>query len=341
MTKSDAKSEKQVKKRSNAMEARQYFVFRMLVIRGACIIAVIALHISPYDDRILQFCVPVFVLLSGFSLSLSRKNELATRFYRRTLKFLLAPYLIYSMIFAVIRAIGGVAPDQLWHYFLSSNLRQHLWFMPMIIGLYLLHPWLRRLYRRGPIAVLLLAFFVQLWFWPWATERWLPPGAAKTMLSFMGKVGFFAAGYFVSDHVVSARQFCESRIGMAVSAVFWVLWPCLDILPASVNVPAPLERIIMVTSHLAAFFILARLSSPASNAGRLVAAWVGRFGLYSFGVYLLHPAVGSVVRRVIVKLTGMNPETPAFYVIVFVVMAPVTLYAIRWVAKLPGGRYVS
>jgi hypothetical protein len=74
-------------------DARQLLVFGLQGIRGACVLAVIAIHVAgparfstrtPVDgfsvflmlaNSLARFAVPIFVLLSGFHLSLNVRNE--------------------------------------------------------------------------------------------------------------------------------------------------------------------------------------------------------------------------------------------------------------------------
>ena len=68
-----------------------------------------------------RFAVPVFVMLSGFHLSLNARNEQYFRFYRRTLKHLVIPYLLYTALYTLVR--GSLQKHQLLSVteFLSSS----------------------------------------------------------------------------------------------------------------------------------------------------------------------------------------------------------------------------
>lgn len=323
-------------------DARKYFVFRQPVIRGACLLAVVASHIPPLGVRLISFCVPVFFLLSGFHLSLNRRNERPLSFYRRTLKYLLIPYLFYSLVYAIIRAVRGATPGELWQGFLASDLEPHLWFMPAIIGLYLLHPWLRRLYRKWPAGICIAAFALGAWGWPLAKEGGLAPvGAVRTLLSCLSMIGYFVAGYFILDHVKAARWLCEQRVGRIACAVIWLAWSGLGLWPGADEIAWPIAKALAAVSVVAAFFVVAGLSRPSSMAGRWVTVWVAAFGLYSFGIYLSHTLVISVTSRIVTRLTGLGGDGLLRGSLVFALTVPAAYLLVKWLANRPLGRYIT
>jgi len=322
-------------------DARKYFVYRMPVIRGVCILAVVASHISPIGGRFVAFGVPVFILLSGLYLSLNHRNERWPGFYRRTLKFLLIPYTFYSLVYAIPRAVRGWTLNELWHGFLSSEIERALWFMPMIIGLYLLHPWLRRLYRKSQVGVCFTAFALQLYGWPLMKANGLPEGAATTLLSSMAMLGYFVAGYFILDHAKAALRICERWTGRIASVAVWLLWPSLSLWSVDGDVGGWIAKALNAASVVAAFFVLASVSCPESRVGKSVARWVACFGLYSYGVYLLHPLVISVVSRVVTQLTGLRSGEFLWGLLVFTLTAYAALLIVKWLANRPLGRYIT
>lgn len=327
--------------RLTSVEARKYFVFRQPVIRGACILAVIGTHISPLGKDFLNFCVPVFVLLSGFYLSLSKRNEKVPGFYRRTLHYLLIPYVAYSALFAMPWILKGTSWRQLAELFLSSNLEAHLWFMPMIIGLYILHPWLRRVFRRQPLLTFLGAMVLQVWVWPLMRRSGLPPGAATTTLSFLAMIGYFVAGYFLLEQVRPAVRLCRSPWGKVAVTALWLHWPVITTFFDRSPFAGLGGKVLLTVSSLAAFFVLAFLSRPAFAAGKRIVGWVSPFGLYSFGVYLLHPLLISVFSKALGLTLGWEQEGLPGYPIIFLLTAPAALFMVKWVARLPYGRYLT
>lgn len=92
--------------------------------------------------------VPLFFMISGYLLlSDSRTLDIGT-FYKRRLVKLLPPFLVWDVIYFLMRcADGGVEPDVLTFFqeLAFQGSKYHLWFVYQIIGLYLLMPFLKRI----------------------------------------------------------------------------------------------------------------------------------------------------------------------------------------------------
>ena len=323
------------------IDGRQYFVFRQQVIRGTGLLAVIGAHLWSNEIPFLSFAVPIFIVLSGFQLSLNSRNLRPLPFYRRTLPYLVIPYLLYSAVFALPHIVRGMPPKELWKAFLTSNLEPHLWFMPVIIALYLLHPFLKRLHKRHPMGTWVLAIFLQLWIWPWLKDIGLQPGALRTMLTFNAVVGYFVSGYVLLDNAQRVRHFCESRTGRLFSLFTWCLWPSVMHLVPPDQIPASILQVLKFCSNLGAYCLLAAVSRPQSPPGKMVADWVGCLGLYSYGAYLVHPIVISILSIPVTGLLGFEYWSPAWRVTVFPLTAVLTFNLVRWLARWPLGRYFT
>ena len=163
------------------LSARQTIALRTARLRGICVLAVILIHVTgsfyerrPFDlvaavlawlNSASRFAVPVFVILSGFHLSLNTRNERPARFYRRTVVRLCAAYLLYSALYTLVRVslerhhLLSVREflSAFAHNVVHVSAAAHLWFIPAILGLYLLHPFLRTAYRRARIGMRFVA----------------------------------------------------------------------------------------------------------------------------------------------------------------------------------------
>jgi hypothetical protein len=217
--------------------ARQSLVFNGQRIRGASILAVIAMHANPARPvgmpiteldilltllrSLVRFGVPIFVLLSGFHLSLNPRNERPASLYRRTLPLILIPYLGYSAVYLLVRLLLITDVQTIWAGFPTVLIRVWLWhlahasadltpwFIPAIFGLYVLHPFLHAWYRRvdhqARFVALALVFqfacaLLHTWFLQPAMALHDVIWAGFVWLRCLTLVGFFVLGYCVHDH---------------------------------------------------------------------------------------------------------------------------------------------
>ncbi len=97
-------------------------------------------------DAISRFGVPVFVMISGM-LFLSRKGEVDPgRIWKHNILRLITAYCAWSVIYGLWDIRGRFGSESVsWKEYVSEMIygRYHLWFVPMIIGLYLLLPVLK------------------------------------------------------------------------------------------------------------------------------------------------------------------------------------------------------
>lgn len=96
-------------------------------------------------DAVFRFGVPVFVMISG-ALFLSPDYRLDTRrLYRHNILRFLVIYVVWSCVYGLRDSIVFQAADEGWKAVVRELLtgRYHLWFLPMLIGIYMLLPVLK------------------------------------------------------------------------------------------------------------------------------------------------------------------------------------------------------
>ncbi len=100
-------------------------------------------------DSMARWGVPVFVMISG-ALFLSRDPDEA-KLWKRNIPRLAVAYIVWSAFYAVCKPIIGMAFGRGTAFSLGSVIRKiitgefHLWFIPMMIGLYICLPILHRI----------------------------------------------------------------------------------------------------------------------------------------------------------------------------------------------------
>jgi surface polysaccharide O-acyltransferase-like enzyme len=367
---------------STAVDARQWLVFKLGRIRGICVLAIILIHVAgSFDGRapldwltavrifassVSRFAVPVFVMLSGFHLSLNARNEQAFRFYRRTLRFLIIPYLVYSTLYTLVR--GSLQSHHLlsgtefisalnwnvWH----ASAAAHLWFIPAIVGLYLVHPFLRGWYRRGGRGGLLvigilgvqMAFQVVNEVLSQSAEpsQWVAVG--RVWLSFLPYLGYFALGYYLADHAARIVAMMERRTMKVAAAATWLIlamvisacWAIPLLRGATFNsLRYPWLPVTLLQGPLAvASFVLLATWAPQRALTADLARFADRCGLYAYGVYYIHPLVLIVVTLGWRFGLGLNAADALFYISAFPLVSVLSVQSVRSLAGLPAARHL-
>lgn len=206
------------------MKRRKHVVSERLVwpdvLRIVAIFLVLVIHSSSLNQSIhdqnffslvififAKISVPLFVMLSGALLL--RKQETVEVFLAKRLKKVLVPWLGWTVLYTVWRlmANGTVLPSALLAAFVSTLLS--FWFLPMIVGLYVLTPLLRKLVAAATESE--LVFTVILWFVVMSLLPYLNPSDAFPLFtdnSLIRQVweylGYFILGAVMARHSLTA-----------------------------------------------------------------------------------------------------------------------------------------
>jgi surface polysaccharide O-acyltransferase-like enzyme len=355
---------------------RELLVYRLPLLKGVCILGVVWTHVSSELEKmshwswltgtlvmthgLARFVVPAFIALSGFYLALNRRNERPVPFYRRTLKYLLVPYVAYTILYSLPELRGGGLGLLAWN--LATALAWgHLWFMAVIIQLYLVHPFLARWYRasRRRGTLVLAALGLQT-VWAAYLDVAFPPsdqlaGALRLAvrlgrISLITQIGYFMCGYYLLEHAEAVVRLLRRRGAALAGALLWLAAAAGE---AGAWI-APLSRGVAFDA-IPHPYLIHRLLTPFMTVGTLLTlgAWLAlrrgpsarslpllsSLGLHAYGVYLLHPFVLFHVWG-LARLVALGPDDWAGYLLVFPVTAAVTLAAVRLLARVPLGRYL-
>jgi surface polysaccharide O-acyltransferase-like enzyme len=191
------------------------------VIRVVAMIMVLLLHASaPYVDRfqhvplylwnyanlinsITRASVPLFFLLSGMLL-LGNQEEPALVFYRKRVMRILPPLLFWSVVYIIWGiyhhgekyTVISAAKD-----IINGDVRYHLWFVYVLLGLYLITPLLRFLIARldqGIFYGLIGLWFVIISVFPILTKFTAVDMPLKTENLLLHYLGYYLLGFLLS-----------------------------------------------------------------------------------------------------------------------------------------------
>ena len=339
------------------------------LLRVLAILAVVMIHLSGSQfaaqatataafqtfnvyDSLVRWAVPVFVMLSGmFLLDPKRPLPLSKLFFHNILRIVIA-LLFWGTAYGFVDG-RSFTLSGLWSAFvgvLHGDLHYHLWFLPMILGLYLVTPVLRAFVKgasRSDFHWFFLLVFVFAMLLPTAAKLW--PNAAALPTAWAGKlnlhlilgyVGYYVAGYYLREYtingVVEAVSYALGLAGAVVtifgtSALSRAQGGLVDTLYdyMSPNVCC------MAVAVFVLFRYVLGVSDERSRRQRL-----GGLAKISFGVYLVHDFFIQILAHF--GVTTMS-FAPALSVPVLTLAVFVCACAVAWVlSKIPFlGRYLT
>ncbi len=206
-------------------------------LRGCAILAVIGIHFFAqlnhaytrletgsffiFFDQVMRFSVPLFIMLSGFSLTKKYENEqlIVSKFYERRILKLVPLFLIWSLFSLSIsltipewQSFTHPIPSVL-SFLVYGTADYQLYFMPLIFQMYLLFPILRIFFKKSPLLVLTVSTLLQLF--------------ALTLYGTPSYLHFFPL--FTTDH------------GQYVICISWSMYFVVGMWLAARGVPAALK----------------------------------------------------------------------------------------------------
>lgn len=273
-------------------------------------------------DGLLRWCVPVFAMLSGMMM-LDEKagRSLPKLFFHNALRVLIA-LLVWAGIYAAagtLAAGGRFTWAGLWADILSAlrgNSHDHLWFLYIILGLYLVTPVLRSFVRgasRSDFRYFFVLAFLFASLLPMSFRLW--PGTAVLQVWYdrlavqlvLGYVGYYVAGYYL-------REYTISRIAEAVVYVLGVLGAAATVWGTSVLSrqagrmvdtlydPFSPNIVCFSVAVVVLFRYVLGVSDERSRRQRL--SGVARI---SFGMYLVHPLFLMLLDRFGITVLSFPP----------------------------------
>ena len=167
--------------------------------------------IAVVDDSLVRWAVPMFIMISGtLFLNPSKKvsiRELLTKYVKRIFQayvFWYIAYLIFNTLYKTL-ARGNFS-----FHSIDFRPQYHLWFLPMLMGVYLLIPLFKRIVNKEK----LLRYALSLWLgylsisflFVW-TDLMVPQiSDLFVMNEFVGYGGYFLLGYYLSCVNLSRKQ---------------------------------------------------------------------------------------------------------------------------------------
>lgn len=313
-----------------------------VIVIHICVLNWFSLSPESFDWQVLnifesfsQVAVPIFFMISGALFLDESKNISIKDLYKKNILRLCIAFIFWSALYATVIGNTTSLPDLIMKCVKGHF---HMWFIPAIIGCYMIVPFLREIVKSKKLLKYYLILAVIFTF----TLNYIAPILAesdtnyiaysgnllKTVLSnllFRFTLGYSA--YFVLGYFLSKAEFTKTmrRVIYLMGISAFITTVCFSYM-ASIHNQKPTDAYYNKTSlnmmlESTALFVFAKYNlSPANlkekSAKRLLFA-----SKCTFGVYLIHPAFIKIIEKYLhVTAITVNPliAVPAFTVAVFV-----------------------
>lgn len=234
-------------------------------------------------NKLLGFCVPAFIFLSGFKLFKSyEKRPLEIRsFYMRRLKKIVLPYFFAVIIYIFYFGAKGWLSESMLSYLLLGTISAHFYYIVVLVQLYLLFPLIFRLFDRHShtiftvsyMTTLFCSLFLQNGYW----DRFFG------LYIFYFVFGMFWAKYDLYDKI--KKKLSKLPIIFTVILVFHILFLYLSEYSDFQYWLFPVVNMIYIMLAIMLLYVVSedflKCSTRVMTASRLL-------GRCSYSVYLYH-----------------------------------------------------
>lgn len=295
---------------------------------------------------LVAWMVPVYLMLSGASfLDPNRPLPLRTLYLRNILHMVIA-FFAWSAIYVVYNLLSGQdAMRPVQEMFFEGHF--HLWFLPMIIGIYMLLPAFRLITRtlQGTAYMFFLSLVVSVTLPMLQDLGWMLDGEILTGLNNVGfisaHVSFFFAGHLFHQLELSKGQ---RRIlyALAIAAtvlVFVGTW-WLTVRDGMHNEDLQSDSNLLTGIQGIALFVFVKQRCKGKTFSPQVQDALKFYSSLTFGVYLIHVMFIALLDRF-----GFSPMTyNAMWMIplVFCLVTPLSFLATWLIRKIPAvGKHIT
>lgn len=300
-------------------------------------IAVIVLHVASknwyavsfdsYEWQILnvadgavRWCVPVFIMISGALFLDNEKLLSVEKLYKKYIFRLVVAFVFWSALYAVIKYLRGTTIKAAVTVFVQGP--SHLWFIFMIIGLYVVTPFLRKITESEKLTeYFLLITFIMTFLLPrgMALLRILKVPHTTILLqcynAILDKAAFHFTlgyvGYYVLGHYLSKKDFSRTRqrvfyfLGVAgvVATILLTVWYSAEL--GKQNVHFYNHMAINTLCATVGLFVFAKYKMGKFVPKERMATIILSVSKCSFGIYLVH----MLIRDGLSEIFGMHSLT--------------------------------
>lgn len=255
-----------------------------------------------FYDSIVRWTVPVFVMISG-SLFIENKKHTIKRLYSKTILRIVTAFIFWSACYTVVESINyemnfesAIACFLTGHY--------HMWFLFMIVGLYIITPFLHKLVENPTLVKYFLWIsLIFAFIFPLINDlayRFSTPigNSIKAMLDntsaqfVLGYTFYYVLGLYLSKTELSKRTRTIIYVIGLTGFLITIFASAHDsLLMQAANGKWYGNFNINVLFESVAVFVFFKYCKALQSSTDILYKLVSKLSKYSFGVYLIHAMV--------------------------------------------------
>lgn len=276
---------------------------------------VISIHISAsYDNgdnqytliilnSISRYCVPIFVMISGCFFLDNDKSLPLKKLFTKNVFRLFSCYIFWTLVYAVLFYLYQRRIDLLVGY--------HLWFLPMIMGLYLLSPILRCVTSNKNITeyfiIVSVIFFLLCFnishlsvFPDILFIRYTYEQMSEGLCVFKYPL-YFVIGYYLNKFTVNKNIL---RVIYFSGILSLLLLPIIEIYffvhQKSNSLILNYFSVFVFSESIFLFMLIKRIFYQITFSEKFLSG-ISVLSRYTFGIYLVHIMVIALVKRTVLS----------------------------------------
>lgn len=257
-----------------------------------------------FADSITRYCVPLFFMLSG-ALILS-KTESPLEFYKKRFTRVLLPFLFWSLIYGVActalqyikgnpTSIASFFTNILFYQGTFSQLAYHLWYIYVLIGIYILAPFIKPLLKtKSNLIAIILAWTISIILClPFFSFN----NTIILLFKFLCYTGYFIIGYILTKSELEFK--IAQKTALWISATVLVLYTAISTFYLTSEDGKLNDTLYdyfspnVVLFSVIIFLLIKSLKINLTEKNKVLSS----INKYSYGIYLSHALFLSVSER--------------------------------------------
>lgn len=250
----------------------------------------------------LRWATPFFIMLSGMFMLSPSRDESTAQFLRKRISRVLIPFSFWSVVYLMYEYrdkiyFGEPIPwTAVWNKIWYEDVYFHLWFIPMITGLYLLTPVFRIFIKnaqRGDIE-----YFLVLAFSITALQHFITNLFVVKYIGWLGYIGFYVLGYYISTYPIAWKKVIYPLALLMPPLTAWGTWWLSTKAGSYDNKIFVYFSPNVVLMSFALFLFLKDFDWPAlANRYPRLNRAVARLAELSYGVYFIHILILEILKN--------------------------------------------